>query len=168
MFCLLRCKLNDINTKELEKKIFNIQKQWANSIISIGKAFLDNKDYLDLTNKFLDKLYFFNKGKVLFKPTKASKKQFRKTKNEYLSYFIGHNKISDEDKGFALEPWKSIYFENFDTIHYENILISMGNYFFTNYQNEKIKVEYSFGYILDDQNILKIIFHHSSIPYKVS
>ena len=161
-------QLNTIKTKEIEKKVLIIQKEWANSIISIGKAFLNKQDYLDITDKFLDRLYFFNKGKVLFKPTKASHKQFRRSKNEFISYFIGHDKVSDEDKGFALEPWKSIYFENFDTMFFENILISMGNYFFTNYQDEQIKVEYSFGYMLDNKSILKIVFHHSSVPYKVS
>ena len=44
----------------------------------------------------------------------------------------------------------------------------MGNYFFTNYQDEQIKVEYSFGYMLDNKSTLKIVFHHSSVPYKVS
>ena len=160
--------MNNLKTKEIEKKILIVQKEWANSIINIGKAFLEKQDYLGITDKFLDRLYFFNEGKVLFKPTKASHKQFRKSKNEFISYFIGHDKVSDEDKGFALEPWKSIYFENFDTIYFENILISMGNYFFTNYEDEQIKVEYSFGYILDDKSILKIIFHHSSVPYNVS
>ena len=160
--------MNTLKTKEIEKKVLIIQKEWANSIISIGKAFLNKQDYLDITDKFLDRLYFFNKGKVLFKPTKASHKQFRRSKNEFISYFIGHDKVSDEDKGFALEPWKNIYFENFDTIFFENILISMGNYFFTNYRDEQIKVEYSFGYILDNKSILKIVFHHSSVPYKVS
>ena len=160
--------MNTLKTKEIEKKVLIIQKEWANSIISIGKAFLNKQDYLDITDKFLDRLYFFNKGKVLFKPTKASHKQFRRSKNEFISYFIGHDKVSDEDKGFALEPWKSIYFENFDTMFFENILISMGNYFFTNYQDEQIKVEYSFGYMLDNKSILKIVFHHSSVPYKVS
>ena len=44
----------------------------------------------------------------------------------------------------------------------------MGNYFFTNYDGEKVKVEYSFGYILEEEeDDLKIIFHHSSIPYKI-
>ena len=164
----MELELNTLKTKEIEKKVLIIQKEWANSIISIGKAFLNKQDYLDITDKFLDRLYFFNKGKVLFKPTKASHKQFRRSKNEFISYFIGHDKVSDEDKGFALEPWKSIYFENFDTIFFENILISMGNYFFTNYQDEQIKVEYSFGYMLDNKSILKIVFHHSSVPYKVS
>ena len=50
---------------------------------------------------------------------------------------------------------------------FENILLTMGNYFFTNYDNENIKVEYSFGYTFDDKENLKIVFHHSSIPYQI-
>ena len=159
--------MNTISLEDLEKKIEKVQKEWADSIIEIGKAYLNKKDYLFLNNKFLDKLYLFNEGKVLFKPTKAYQKQFRASKNEFISYFIGHNKVSDEDKGFALEPWKEIYFENFNTLYLEKILVTMGNYFFTNYKNEKIKVEYTFGYKFHRGNGLKIIFHHSSIPYRV-
>ena len=76
-------------------------------------------------------------------------------------------KISEEDIGFALEPWKNIHFENFDYTVFENILLTMGNYFFTNYDNENIKVEYSFGYTFDDKENLKIVFHHSSIHYQI-
>ena len=151
---------------EISKNISDIQQKWGNSIIEIGKAYLDKKDYLKLTENFIDELYYFNQGKVLFKPTKASHKQFRNKRNEFISYFIGHNKVSDEDKGFALEPWKDIYFQNFDFITYDDIVISMGNYLFTDYENKKTKVEYSFGYMLNQESKLKIIFHHSSIPYK--
>ena len=158
--------MNTLSLEELENKVLEIQKEWANNIIKIGKAFLNDKDYIKLTNKFLDKLYNFKDGKVLFKPTKASHKQFRIYKNEFISYFIGHNKISNQDKGFALEPWKIINFENFDIISLEKVTISMGNYFFTDYRDNQTKVEYSFGYTLNKQNDLKIIFHHSSIPYK--
>ena len=153
-------------SKEINKIICDIQEKWANSIIEIGKAYLDKKDYFNLMEKFLDDLYYFKQGKVLFKPTKASHKQFRNKRNEFISYFIGHNKVSDEDKGFALEPWRNINFQNFDFITYDDIIISMGNYLFTDYENKKTKVEYSFGYIFDQENKLKIIFHHSSIPYK--
>ena len=40
----------------------------------------------------------------------------------------------------------------------------MGNYFFTDSEGEETKVEYTFGYILDEENKLKINVHHSSIP----
>ncbi len=157
--------MNINSSSDISKKIFDIQKQWANYIIEIGKSYLKQQDYIILTKRFLDDLYCFKHGKVLFKPTKASHIQFRNKKKEFISYFIGHNKISNEDNGFALEPWKNISFENFDIIALDNIFLSMGNYFFTNYENKNLKVEYSFGYILDSKKKLKIIFHHSSIPY---
>ena len=158
--------MNSIPLEKINKKIKKAQKRWADGIINIGKYYFEKKDYIALTNNFIEELYSFKDNKVLFKPTKASKKQFRKNKNEFISYFIGHNKVSDEDKGFALEPYKSVQFINFDFSIFENIIISMGNYIFTNYEDEKIKVEYSFGYILDEnEDELKIILHHSSVPY---
>ena len=160
--------MNSIPLEKINKKIKKAQKRWADGIINIGKYYLEKKDYIALTDNFIEELYSFKYNKVLFKPTKASKKQFRKNKNEFISYFIGHNKVSDEDKGFALEPYKSIQFINFDFSIFENIIISMGNYFFTNYEGEKIKAEYSFGYILDEkEDELQIIFHHSSVPYNI-
>ena len=64
-------------------KINKIQKEWSDGIISIGKAHLEKKSVLSLTENFLDKLYQFD-SKILFKPTKASKIQFRRNKNEFL------------------------------------------------------------------------------------
>ena len=158
----------NLSPDNINEKIKNAQKNWANGIINIGKCYLEKKDYIAFTETFVEELYAFKKGKVLFKPTKASKNQFRKDKYGFISYFIGHNKISAEDKGFALEPWKDIQFDNFDFTVFKDIIISMGNYFFTNYDEEKVKVEYSFGYILDEKkDDLKIIFHHSSIPYSI-
>ena len=152
-------------SEEIKKKVFNNQNEWATNIVKIGRAYLDNQNYIKMTEEFLDKLYLFEKGKILFKPTKAKEKQFRVNKAEFMSYFIGYNKVSDEDKGFVLEPWEKVHFENFDIVSYEDIIISMGNYFFINYKDEKIKAEYSFGYCFDINKNLKIIFHHSSLPY---
>ena len=158
--------MKSLTSKEISEKIVDIQNIWADYVINIGKAYLEKKNYIELTNSFLDNLYNFSTGKVLFKPTKASTLQFRSHRKEFVSYFIGHKKVSDEDVGFALEPWKNIKFENYEFANINNLLISMGNYFFTNYKNKKIKVEFSFGYIYDQNNDLKIVFHHSSLPYK--
>ena len=159
--------MKNYSSKQINEKIVHIQTQWADGIVEIGKAYLDKKDYIKLAKKFIDNLYYFQNDKILFKPTKVSHKQFRIKKNEFISYFIGHNKVSEEDTGFALEPWKNIHFENFDYTVFENILLTMGNYFFTNYDNKNIKLEYSFGYMCDEKENLKIVFHHSSIPYQI-
>ena len=59
---------------------------------------------------------------------------------------------------------KNIEFKNDSINIYENIAIAMGNYFFTDRSGAETKVEYSFVYIKRD-NSLKIILHHSSLPY---
>ena len=41
----------------------------------------------------------------------------------------------------------------------------MGNYFFTTTEGEEVKVEYTFGYMLDGEGNLRINVHHSSVPF---
>ena len=49
-------------------------------------------------------------------------------------------------------------------VRVDNVGIAMGNYFFTDLKGIKIKVEYSFVYKREGES-LKIILHHSSLPY---
>ena len=117
------------------------------------------------TSEFLDKLYSFENGPVLFKPTKCAVEQFRASKAKALSYFIaGENRACEEDKGFAIQPWIKVRFENSGVILKEKHAIAMGNYFFTDLEGNETKVEYTFGYKLIDGD-LKIDLHHSSFPY---
>ena len=44
----------------------------------------------------------------------------------------------------------------------------MGNYFFTDQRGVETKVEYTFGYIQDEEGRLRIQLHHSSIPASAS
>ncbi len=105
-------------------------------------------------------------AQVLFKPTKAANEQFRNSKGSAFSYFIaGDNRECQEDNGFALSNWTEILFDNSNIIINEDIAIAMGNYTFKN-EASKIKVEYSFVYKNYGDEI-KIILHHSSLPYKI-
>ena len=114
----------------------------------------------------LNELYAFDLGDVLFKPTKAEKKQFRLEADGAKSYFIGGNIKFDEDKGFALQPWQSVKFENASVVLNETHALAMGNYFFTDLSGIMVKVEYTFGYIRGNNGNLKINLHHSSLPFK--
>tara|TARA_B100001769_G_scaffold262297_1_gene244551 strand:+ start:54 stop:455 length:402 start_codon:yes stop_codon:yes gene_type:complete len=118
----------------------------------------------NLTLELMYQLYDFRDGKVQFKPTKASDKQFRNDEDSALSYFIGADKNFPEDSGFAMSQWKNIEFKNDSINIYEDVAIVMGNYFFTDGSGAETKVEYTFGYIKRDKS-LKIILHHSSLPY---
>lgn len=152
--------------KEITRtEIENIQQQWGNSLVLIGKHFTDKTDYKTPAKNHIAKFYGYNEGTVLFKPTMANNKQFRKTFDSALSYFIGGNPEFPNDIGFALVPWKTVVFENSGFILNENYAVAMGNYFFTNLQGETSKVEFTFGYFRNKTGQLKINLHHSSIPY---
>ena len=142
----------------------SIQKEWGTLILEIGKANRKNENLEDLMNKLIHELYAFDHCDVLFKPTLAKEKQFRSTKDEFISYFLGQNNVCSEDTGFALKNWQSIKFENYRITEFNDYLISMGNYFFEDINNTLLKVEYTFGFINID-NKLKINLHHSSLPY---
>lgn len=143
-----------------KEDILNAQKEWAEAIVDIGKA--ENPEIT--AQDIIDKLYGYDTGTVLFKPTLASDDPFRGTKEEALSYFVGGSIA--EDKGFALAPYTKVRFENEDIITQCNTALSMGEYYFTKTDGSEIKVEYSFGYIRDEDGNLKINLHHSSLPYQ--
>tara|TARA_B100001245_G_scaffold200474_1_gene160316 strand:+ start:337 stop:798 length:462 start_codon:yes stop_codon:yes gene_type:complete len=146
-------------------KIIQIQDKWSSSMIKIS-SFRDNyKLCLQYTDVFLNELYAFDVGIVLFKPTQANDEQFRFTKEKALSYFIaGEKKVCQEDSGFALHPWKQITFNNLAYNIENNIAFVMGNYYFTDLNDIDLKVEYTFGYKLINEK-MKIILQHSSLPF---
>jgi hypothetical protein len=148
-----------------KEKVMNIQDKWGEGIVKIGIAFVENKDYTAVAQEHINTLYAYDLSPVLFKPTKAAKEQFRSTKDEALSYFVATNGICTEDKGFAIQPWKAVRFENSDIIIHGDTALAMGNYYFTDTEGNEVKVEYTFGYIMDHQGNLRINLHHSSVPF---
>ena len=153
--------------KEISDLVIKAQEEWASYVVDIGTQHSKGNDISNLMGNFLNELYAFEISEVLFKPTKASINQFRKTKAEFISYFTAENKLYKEDKGFALEPWKKIVFDTFNIIKVNNEILSMGNYYFENYESKTTKVEFTFGYIVDDVDKLRINLHHSSLPFQV-
>ncbi len=148
-----------------EKEVMEAQKIWGEAIVAIGEAYTEKKDYKALAEEIVDTLYGYDEGVVLFKPTKASEKQFRLTKEEAVSYFV--TGIVPEDRGFAIQPWSQVRFENADIIINGDSAIAMGNYYFTDANTGKdAKVEFTFGYFKDENGKLRINVHHSSFPYR--
>ena len=68
-------------------------------------------------------------------------------------------------KGFAIKGWTAVRFENVDILTEGKVGLAMGNYFFTTPEGDEVKVEYSFGYVLDDDGQVRINLHHSSMPF---
>ncbi|MDE2698630.1 MAG: hypothetical protein OXI23_07170, partial [Gemmatimonadota bacterium] len=98
----------------VEREVMEAQKIWGEAIVAIGEAYTQKKDYKTLAEETVNTLYGYDEGEVLFKPTKASEKQFRLTKEEAISYFV--TGIVPEDRGFAIQPWSKVRFEKADII----------------------------------------------------
>ena len=152
-------------SKENLNLVHITQKKWADIVLEIGKAYKQKINLDNLIFELLNNVYAFNQGEVIFKPTLAKHNQFRSTKDEFISYFLGQNKVCEEDSGSAIKSWESIKFENYKIIEYNNYLLSMGNYYFEDDQKKLLKVEYTFGFIKISESDLRINLHHSSLPY---
>jgi len=151
-----------------KSQVLAAQQEWADGIVKIGSLKHNSLQCEHFTNEFLDKLYAFDLGEVLFKPTKCHVEQFRPTKIKALSYFIAPQYCAlPEDHGFALQPWIKVVFINAHIILESNRAIAMGNYYFTDVNKNQVKVEYTFGY-REHHGALKIDLHHSSLPYDPS
>jgi Uncharacterized protein conserved in bacteria len=134
-----------------KEQVIEAQNVWGAGVVKIGSLKDAQLECESFTSEFLDKLYSFENGPVLFKPTKCAIEQFRPTKSEAKSYFIaGDARACDEDKGFAINPWTKVRFENSNFILEENRAIAMGNYFFTDLDGNEAKVEYTFRYKLNN------------------
>ena len=149
----------------IKEEVLSQQKKWSDGLLNIGKLYNESADYKQAASNYLSELYGFHMGEVFFKPTLASVQQFRLTKEDALSYFIGRNSNFVEDSGFALLGWKAVRFENIGIKIEVNIAIVMGNYFFQKEDESELKVEYTFVYKKDDSGKLYIILHDSHFPY---
>lgn len=140
------------------------QEAWGEGIVAMASAHREGADYVRLARNHVETLYAYGISTVLFKPTLAAVEQFRPTFEQALSYFVASNNACPEDKGFAIKGWTKVRFENTDIILDGSTALAMGNYFFTAPEGDEVKVEYTFGYVLDDAGALRINLHHSSMP----
>ena len=140
------------------------QQAWGEGIVAIATAHSTGGDYVEVARNHIETLYAYGLTAVLFKPTLAAIEQFRPTFDQALSYFVASNNECSEDKGFAIKGWTHVRFENSDVILEESTALAMGNYFFTAPDGDEVKVEYTFGYMVDSAGNLRIQLHHSSMP----
>ena len=145
-------------------EVKDAQRAWGEGIVAIATAHTNGGDYVGLATDHVNTLYAYQMGPVLFKPTLAATDQFRPTFETALSYFVASNNACPEDQGFAIKGWTNVRFENSDVIIDGNTALAMGNYFFASQEGSEAKVEYTFGYIKDDDGSLRIQLHHSSMP----
>ncbi|MEO1282961.1 MAG: phosphoribosyl-AMP cyclohydrolase [Pseudomonadota bacterium] len=146
-----------------EDQVTELKKAWGDGIVKIGKVHTAGGDYRNSAREHIERFYAYGKDTVLFKPTLASQDQFRGTFDEALSYFVG-GKIA-EDGGFAIAPYTAVRWESEGINITGNTALTMGNYYFTKTDGSEVKVEYTFGFEKLDGGDVKIVLHHSSLPF---
>ena len=159
---------NVVNVNITEEEVQAAQEAWGKALIQISKDF-DSKGLKKATetaNAVLDAAYGYKEGAVLFKPTLTTGEQtFRTTKEGALAYFVGGNKNFPNDKGFALKGWDKYEYKNAAVYINGDMAITTGNVFLTDKKGNVTKVDKTWGFKKDCQGKLKIVLHHSSLPY---
>ena len=141
---------------------------WGDQKVAISEAFetggIEAARAVALAH--LDANYGYEWGPVLFKPTMASGDQtFRTTKDGALAYFIGHSDAYPDDGGFAIRGWRAVQSITAAEFIEGDIAMWMGWVHLTDRGGRVTTVDKSFGYRRDENGVLRIVLHHSSLPF---
>ena len=142
---------------------------WGDGLVAISEAF--DTDGIttarNLADRLLDELYGFELGPVLFKPTMASGEQtFRPSKAGALSYFVAHDSDYPLDGGFALKSWRKVTTDTAASFVEGDVAMWMGWMHFTDKDGQLTTVDKSFGYTKDQNGVVRLVLHHSSLPFQ--
>ena len=151
-----------------ETELAEARAAWGDGLVAISRAY-DNggiQKARAVAGDILDSLYGFEFGPVLFKPTlSGGTKTFRTDRTGTLSYFIGHNTDFPQDTGFGLKSWREVSSQTSSVFVEGDVAMWMGWVTFTDRNGETVKVDKSFGYRRAADGRLKLVLHHSSLPY---
>ena len=151
-----------------ETELAEARAAWGNGLVAISTAYDDDgiEAARAVADDLLDGLYGFEFGPILFKPTLSGGAQtFRTDKQGTLSYFLGHNPDYPQDPGFGLKSWRKVTSETSSFFIEGDVAMWMGWVLFTSKGSDVVKVDKSFGYKRAGNGGLKLVLHHSSLPY---
>lgn len=154
-----------------EADVLAAQNAWGEALVSIATAY-DMQGIGEarrIAEDVIDAAYGYDMVPVLFKPTLAAPPTtFRTTRDGALSYFIGQDGDYPGDSGFALKGWRSFKIENAGIYIDGDTAISMGNVHVVDKDGNTTTVDKTWGWTLGEDGTLKIILHHSSLPYSAN
>jgi len=157
-----------VNTSISEAEVLTAQKGWGDALLAISDTYEKSGQPAAkaLAGKVIDGAYGYNLGPVLFKPTLTEAPQtFRITRSGALSYFVGGDSNFPKDTGFALKGWKKVEVNNAAIFLAGDVATSMGNVSFTDKNGKVTTVDKTWKFKKDDLGNLRIVVHHSSLPY---
>ena len=147
------------------------QRAWGNALVSIATEFDRNGHAAAkrLAEQVIDTAYGYQMGPVLFKPTLAAPPTtFRTDRNGALAYFVGGDSAYPGDTGFALKGWRNFEIRNAGIFLNGSSAISMGNVTVIDAQGNRTMVDKTWGYVRGPDGRLRIVLHHSSLPYQAN
>jgi hypothetical protein len=157
------------NSNVTEAEVLAAQKAWGDALVRISTDFQQGgiERARATASAILDAAYGYNLGPVLFKPTLTVAPQtFRTTREGALAYFVGGDSNFPQDTGFALKGWRSVEIRN-AAIHINgDVAKTMGKVLITNSQGQVTEVDKTWAFKKDDRGALRIVLHHSSLPFQ--
>jgi hypothetical protein len=157
-----------INRSISEDEVLAAQKAWGEALVAISTTY-DTKGIAAakaLAEKVIDGAYGYQFGSVLFKPTLTVAPQtFRTTRAGALAYFVGGDPNFPQDTGFALKGWRKVEVKNAGVFISDGTATTMGNVMITNKEGKVTTVDKTWQFVKDDNGKLRIVLHHSSLPY---
>jgi len=152
-----------------ESELNAAREAWGAGLVAVSKAYEAGgiDEARSVAEGVLDAAYSYNLGPVLFKPTLASGDQtFRPTKQGALSYFVAHDEEYPLDGGFALLGWRNVEMVTAASFIEGDVAMWQGMGIMTDKDGNVTKANKSFGYKKDANGVLRIVLHHSSLPYQ--
>jgi hypothetical protein len=152
-----------------ESEVTAAQKAWGDALVRISKDYESGgrEKATATASAVLDAAYGYKHGPVLFKPTLTVAPQtFRSTRDGALAYFVGGNANFPADSGFALKGWRSVEVANDAVLIDGDVAMTMGKVTLTDAKGQKTTVDKTWVFRKDDEGKLRIVVHHSSLPYQ--
>lgn len=151
-----------------EEQVIEAQKAWGEALVNISNTYENDgiEAASELAQSVIDSAYGYEMGPVLFKPTLAAAPQtFRTTPVGALAYFVGHSDEFPNDSGFALNGWQEVTIDNAAIFISGDTAMTVGSVSILDSDGNTTTVDKSWGYQLDDEGELRIVLHHSSLPF---
>lgn len=160
-----------MDTTITQAEVEAAQQAWGDALVQIATDYSEGGiDKARATAEaVIAAAYGYDMGPVLFKPTLTeAPRTFRTTAEGALSYFVGHNEAFPTDTGFAIKGWTAVEIENAAIFISGNTAKTIGNVHITGADGSVTTVDKTWGYQRDDAGNLRIVLHHSSLPYSTN
>ena len=152
-----------------QQEVAAAQKAWGDALVKIATTYdtAGEAAARQAAAEVIDSAYGYATTPVLFKPTLTVAPQtFRTTREGALAYFVGGDANFPKDTGFALKGWRDYKIENAAVFIDGDVALTMGNVRLTDRNGNVTVVDKTWGFQRGDDGKLRIVLHHSSLPYQ--